>query len=279
MVIRQPQPKDNVASTSDAASPHTPIKQKKSTTKPTPIIVEEEEPLDDDPLIKKKKKKVQTPPQKKQKLVMRGTVDINPILLRGEGGEGILKNLQHEVPIPDIVQFKTEKEEERREKIHSARKEPPFPLDDIVELSDDDVVNDVSAHSMETLVENTKMTPHGTPVVQKEVHQEEVEMEEIEEDNPEVVAHQIGLTNMVDQVTSPIEIDLTYQGDEDQDKGKDLPLEKEKEEVNVHTKGDEEMPDKNDNQDSEPAPKRGRNEKEMDKAQDLGEIDISKHGE
>jgi len=51
-------------------------------------------------------------PPKKQRMAMRGDIRADPIILRGAGGEVFRKELQHDVPLPTIIKFKTKKVEE-----------------------------------------------------------------------------------------------------------------------------------------------------------------------
>jgi len=75
------------------------------------ILMEEEPKEEEAPLIIKRKRRapqvvVSTPP-KKLRTSMRGEIKQSPTLLQGVGSE-VHRELQHNVPLPTIVKFKTE---------------------------------------------------------------------------------------------------------------------------------------------------------------------------
>jgi len=130
--------------------------------------LEEESEEEEGPISFTRKRKapqviVTTP--RKPRTSMRGEIRQTPIMLRGTSGEVFNKELQHNVPLPTIVKFKTEQAEEQMKETSKALQSGQVSLDEIVDLSDDEVVKDVASQRMETLAVGARIAPHETPSV------------------------------------------------------------------------------------------------------------------
>jgi len=137
---------------------------------------------------------VSTPP-KKPRTSMRGENRQSPTLLQGAGSE-VHRELQHNVPLPTIVKIKTELLEEQMKETSQAHEGGHISLEEIINLSDDEVVKEVASQQMETLAAGTHMTPHKTPTVQtilEEIKQVEAEKEK----SPEQIAQEMGLDTLI----------------------------------------------------------------------------------
>jgi len=85
-------------------------------------------------------------------------------------------------------------------------------LDETINLSDDEVVQEVASQKIETLATGTHMTPHKTPPIQTIL--EEMKQVEIEKEKSlEQIAQEMGLDTLITEVTNPAVIDITEKQD------------------------------------------------------------------